>query len=359
MNDNQQPGGDNPGQRPGGNNPGQQPGGGQPSWPSQGQQTPGPYPPAQPHPGPYPPAQPYPGPPAGYGQSQSGYGPPSGGYASQPGPAGYGPGQQQYGYGPPSGYQQTGFQGGGPPPQQGNSRGKIIGIVIGAIVVLALIGVAIGLLTGGKSAPVTPIPPPVSQTPDPVPTPTPVEPSPDPTPEPTDPAPTPSEEITEPAPTPTETETPPVSGAIDVGNGMSVVPAEGWTVDEQSENGVLLFDAIGRGFVVSTGQSTNPAAEVAKVIDDVTAGGSDVKKGEVQAPDLHPDLEVASQLAIMTTAGGGGTSELAVLAFVSARTADNVGFVAVLVVPVEDLENKTVTDQADLMLDSLFNSQLG
>ncbi|WP_185975772.1 hypothetical protein [Tessaracoccus rhinocerotis] len=341
-------------------NPGQY--GGQPS------QGPGPQGgPGQPQPG-YG-QQPQPGygqqPQPGYGQQpQPGYQQPPSGYGQQP-QSGYGqqqPGYGQQGYGQPGPYQN--YQGAQQPPQK-NSSGKIIGIVVGAVGVLAIAGLAFALLGGGDDGPDVPPPPPVSQTPADPETTEPAEPE---TTEPADPETTePAEpETTEPAdpettePTEPETEDPqPPAGAIDVGNGMSVVPAAGWSVADQSDNGVLLTDAAGRVFLVNTGNSANPEAEVAQLVDNLTQDGTDVSKGEVQVADVHPDLAVASQLAIMTTTGGSGTTELGLFAVISSRTADQVGFASVLLVPAADFEDEAVLTQADEMLNSVFISQLG
>ena len=102
-----------------------------------------------------------------------------------------------------------------------------------------------------------------------------------------------------------------------------------------------------------------PEAEVAQLVDNLTQDGTDVSKGEVQVADVHPDLAVASQLAIMTTTGGSGTTELGLFAVISSRTADQVGFASVLLVPAADFEDEAVLTQADEMLNSVFISQLG
>ncbi|GAB3821825.1 hypothetical protein GCM10028820_31170 [Tessaracoccus terricola] len=354
MTDNQNPGGwqgQNPGQQ--GGQPPQGPGG--PQGPGQGGYG----------------QQPQQGygqqPQQGYGQQpQQGYGqqPPQGGYGQQP-HQGYG--QQPYGQQGP--YQA--FQGGQQPPQK-NSSGKIIGIVAGAVGVLAIAGLAFAFLAGGDDDPDVPSPPPISESADPETTeptdPETTEPADPETTEPADPETTePADpETTEPAdpettePSDPETEAPePPAGAIDVGNGMSVVPADGWTVADQSDTGVLLADSSGRVFLVNTGRSANPEAEVASLVDDLTSEGTDVRKGEVQVADVHPDLVVASQFAVMTVTGGSGSADLGVVAFISSRSADQIGFASVLLVPVADFENDAVLAQADEMLNSLFVSQLG
>lgn len=319
--------------------------------------------PPRPHPGqqpPYPPSgqQPY-GQQPPYGQNP---------YGQQP------QGQQPHGQRPPYGQQAYGQQGPyptyqGQPPAQKNSSGKILGIVGGAVAVLAIAGLAFALLSGGDDGPDVPPPPPVTETPaDPETTESDPETTEPTDPEPTEPADPETTEPTEPETTgPSEPETTepqtedpqPAAGAIDIGNGMSVVPAAGWSVNDQSDTGVLLTDAAGRAFLVNTGNSANPEAEVASLVDNLTKDGTDVRKGDVQVADVHPDLAVASQLAIMTTTGGSGSSDLGLFAVISSRTADQVGFASVLLVPAADLENDAVLAQADEMLNSVFVSQLG
>ncbi|MFG2003374.1 hypothetical protein ACGFNU_29865 [Spirillospora sp. NPDC048911] len=99
-------------------------------------------------------------PPGGYGQQPGGYEPPGGygqpgsyGQPTQPGqPGGYGqPGQpggygQPGSYGQPGGYGQPGPYGG--PPRRKSSLGLIIGLIVGAAVVVLIASVAVFMATG-------------------------------------------------------------------------------------------------------------------------------------------------------------------------------------------------------------------
>lgn len=141
------------------NQPPPQPGyGGQPGYGTQGgQPQQPPAPPGPPQQPPVPPQQPAPGygypqqpttpqPAAGYGYPQQ-----PGPYAQQPGPYGQQPGpyaQQPGPYGQPAPYGQQPGAWGAPPPPSGD-KGKIIGIVVGVVVAVAVIGGGIVALTSG------------------------------------------------------------------------------------------------------------------------------------------------------------------------------------------------------------------
>ncbi|WP_447037429.1 hypothetical protein [Streptomyces sp. DSM 118878] len=115
------------------NQPG--PYGGQPQQPNPYGQQPAPYGGGHPQqPGPYgqPPQAPQPG--YGYPQQQPGYGHPQ-----QPGPYGQLPPQAPYGQVPP-------------PPPAGGGGGKKAGIVIGAVAVVAAIGVGAYFVLGGSDS---------------------------------------------------------------------------------------------------------------------------------------------------------------------------------------------------------------
>ena len=301
-------------------------------------------------------------------QGQSGYAGGQQGYGGQQGFGPQGPqGQQGYGgqqgFGGPQGQPgyggfggqggqagQGGFGGGFPPGGQApkkKSNGMIIGIVVAAVAVLAVIGLVIGLVAGGgRKDPidVVPTPPPT------------IQPTNDPT---TSPSPT-----TGPSPTrgtttrPTTTGSQPSGDAIPVGNGMSVTPASGWSVVEQTSEGVLLRDGRGRAFVVQSGRSTNARAEVEQIINGLTESGTDVRKGQVQTPTVDSRVDVASQAAVMTATSGGGSGQVGLFALVSTRTSDNTGFAAILIAPANDLDNSSVQADVNGMLDSVLRTQL-
>lgn len=335
-------------QNPGGNNQG--PGGQGPYGP----QSPG----SQPQQGGYggpqqggPPQQGgYGGPQQGGPPQQGGYGQPQQGGYGQSGPGGYQQGGYQQGA-----YQQGAYQGhGGPQPPQQSSNFKILAIILGALVVVALGGLAFALLGDSSSdgpGPIDPTPT-VSQSAPPE------TPSPEPTETPTTTGPT---EEPSPSPTPEETETsepPPANDAIPIGHGMSVTLADGWSVAEQTENSVVLRDPNGRGMVFGTGRTDDPPNEVVDLVNSFTETGTNVRKSDVINHDVAPDLIVSSQWAVMTVAGGGGSSEVGVFGLVSSRTSDQIGFVAVAIMPAADIDNDAVTGQVDAMLNSVLNTQV-
>lgn len=271
---------------------------------------------------------------------QGGFGGQGGGYGGQSGQPGFGqqgPGFGQQGFGGP------GYPTGGMPPQPPKkSNAMIIGIVVAAVAVLAIAGLVIGLVSGGgRKDPVVPppTPPPTTSAP------------------PTTEPPTPSPTNRGPSTNPPTTE-PPSGDSVPVGGGMTVTPAAGWSVVERNANNALLKDSQGRLFLVQTGRATDPKSEVQDAINGVTEKGTDVRKGQVQTPTVDSRLQVASQAAIMTSTGGGGTTQLGVFALVSTRTSDNAAFVAILLVPADDLENTSVTSGVNTMLNSVIRSQL-
>lgn len=305
----------------------------------------------------------YGGQPGYGGQGQPGFGAGQPGYGGgqQPGQPGYG-GQQGYGqqqgqpgYGGFGGQGgqggQGGFGGGLPPaggqPPKKKSNGMIIGIVVAAVAVLAVIGLGIGLLAGGgRKDPidVTPTPPPTIQ----------------PT---TTTGPSPTNGTTTRPPTtsrpPTTTTGPQPGGdAIPVGSGLAVTPASGWSVVEQTNDGVLLRDSRGRMFIVQSGRSTDPRSEVQQLINGLTEKGTDVRKGQVQTPSVDSRIQVASQAAVMTAASGGGSAQVGLFALVSSRTSDQVGFAAVLLAPANDLDDSSVQADVNGMLNSVVATQL-
>lgn len=298
-----------------------------------------------------PPQQPQQGygqqPPQGYGQQ------PPQGYGQQP-PQGYG---QQPQYGQQWGYQQQG----GPPPQQLKSKSSLIAIVVGALVVLVLGGLAFAFLGGNEevSNPQITVTPSPTPTEDVTPTEDPVteEPTPEPTEDPVTEEPTEDPVTEEPIEDPVTPDPP--AGAIPIGNGMSVVPAEGWTVDEQEATSVVLTDSVGRAFLLNSGISADPSADVQGIVTALAEGSTNVRRSDVTVHDVHPSLVVASQAAAMTVTGGSGSMEMGTFVLISSRTSDTMGFAGILIAPANDLNNQTVTSAVDDMLFSVMESQLG
>jgi hypothetical protein len=307
-----------PPQQPPGGYPPQQPGGLPP-------QQPGGYPPQQP-PGGYPPQQ-----PGGYPPQQPGY-PPQGGYPPQPPPGGYPP-QQQGAYGPAGPVAP-----GGPGAPRKKSPVMIIAIVAAAIVLLAAIGGIIMVLTrGGSDQPDVSISP--SQ---------PVPPSEQPTPEPTG-QPTPE-------PSPTETSRPPTGGAIDIGNGIELVPASGWQVKKtgknvaQLSNGKSLF--LGQSLQIS--QSTNPSQLCDAWHRDIAEGTTNGKFQDPKDADVGTTrLKAATCVAQVTVSGGQGSTKLYLFSLVSVRQSDGV-----TVIGTAYFTPDADTGQLDKDFTSMVNSML-
>jgi hypothetical protein len=287
----------------------EQPGqwGPQGGYPPQG---PGGYPPQQP--GGYPPQQPpgYPTQP-GYPpqQPEAGGYPPQRAYAPPAPPGGY-PSQQPGGYGPP------GPAAGGPASEGGPAKKSpviIIAIVAAAIVLLAAVGGIIMVLTrgGGAEQPGVTITP--SQ---------PVPPTEEPTAEPTG-----QPTTQEPQPTPTESSQPPTGGAVNLGNGIELTPANGWEVKKSGKNVAQLSDGksvfLGQSLQIS--QSTNPAQLCEAWHRDVAEGTSN---GEFQDPkDAEVGttrLKAATCVAQVTVSGGQGTTKLFLFSLASVRQSDGV-----------------------------------
>jgi hypothetical protein len=304
-------------------------------------QGPGGYPPQQP--AGYPPQQPagYP-PQPGYPPQQPGGGgyPPQGAYTPQP-PGGYPP-QQPGGYGP------QGPAAGGPGPQRGPAKKSpvmIIAIVAAAIVLLAAVGGIIMVLTrgGGGNQPEVTITP--SQ---------PVPPTEQPTTEPTG-----QPTTQEPQPTPTETSQPPTGGAINLGNGIELTPANGWEVKKTGENVAQLSDGknvfLGQSLQIS--QSTNPSQLCDAWHRNVAEGTSNGKFQDPKDAEVGTTrLKAATCVAEVTVSGGQGTTKLFLFSLVSVRQSDGVTVIGTsYFTPNADTDqlNKDFT----LMINSMLKSQ--
>ena len=316
-----------------------------PDWGQQGgypPQGPGGYPPQQPagyplqqpSPGGYPPQQ-----PAGYPPQQ----PPQQGYPTQ---GGYSP-QRAYGP-PPGGYppQPGGFAPQGPSPTGPGTQGApakkspvmIIAIVAAAIVLLAAVGGIIMVLNRGSAEQ-----PDVSITPS--------QPAP-PTEEPT---PQPSREPTA-EPTPSESPQSRTGGAIDLGNGVQLVPAGGWDVKKAGENVAQLSNGksvfLGQSLQISP--STNPGQLCDAWHRDVAEGTSNGKFQEAKDADIGTTrLKAATCVAQVTVTGGQGTTKLYLFSLVSVRQSDGV-----TVIGTAYFTPNTDTDQLNKDFTSMINSML-
>lgn len=312
--------------------PPQGPGGGYPPQPPQPQQ-PGGYPPQQPGGYPSPPPRGYPPPPAGYPPQQPGY--PQGGYPPQP-PAGGYPPQQPGGYAPQG---PGGVAPGAPGAPRKKSPVMIIAIVAAAIVLLAAIGGIIMVLTRGGSEQ-----PDVSITPS-----QPVPPTEEPTPEPTT-QPTPK-------PSPTETSKPPTAGAVDLGNGIELVPAPGWRVKKTDKNVAQLSDGknVFLGQSLQIAQSTNPGQLCEAWHRKIAEGTANGKFQDSKDADVGTTrLKAATCVAQVTVSGGQGSAKLYLFSLASVRQSDGV-----TVIGTTYFTPDANTDQLDKDFTSMINSMLG
>lgn len=289
-------------------------------------------PPGQPSPGGYPPQnQPggYPPPPGGYGQPGSSQQP--GGYGQPGQPGGYRPqgaDQPQSAYGAPPGYPPQGPVGYGPQGGGGPGAGPkkkspmtLIAIVVAAVVLVAAIGgIFMALSNNGGDQPATSI--------------TPAQPSAPPnTEEPTDPpsgdpssSASPSDEPSPSEPTPGGTDQP--SGdSIDLGNGIALTPASGWTVKKTGKGVAQLSDgeSIFLGQAIKGSASTNPGQLCTawhKQVADGTSGG---KFADPKNIDLNSSkVKGATCTAQVTVSSGQGSSDIFLYSLVSVRQSDGV-----------------------------------
>jgi hypothetical protein len=215
----------------------------------------------------------------------------------------------------------------------------IIAIVAAAIVLLAAIGGIIMVLTRGGSEQ-----PDVSITPS-----QPVPPTEEPTPEPTT-QPTPQ-------PSPTETSKPPTAGAVDLGNGIELVPAPGWRVKKTDKNVAQLSDgkSVFLGQSLQIQQSTNPGQLCEAWHRKIAEGTTNGKFQDSKDADVGTTrLKAATCVAQVTVSGGQGSAKLYLFSLASVRQSDGV-----TVIGTTYFTPDANTDQLDKDFTSMINSMLG
>jgi hypothetical protein len=286
------------------------------------------------------------GQPGDYGQqpSQGGYPPqageygPQGAYGPQAGypPQGYPPGVPG-GY-PPVGPGYGGVPPGGPPAKK--SPAMIIGIVAAAVVLLAAVGGIILVLNQGDdtqpSSTITPSPPPAEPTT-----------SPRPTDRPTTSQPSASE--------PTEPTEQPTGEAIELGNGISLTPADGYEVQKAGSgfarlaNGEQLF----LGQMIQVEPNTNPGQLCDGWHRQIAADQADGKFADPKSADLNnPKIKGASCVGTFTASNGSGSQEIVVYTLVSVRTD------GVTVLGTEYFQQDADSDQLNRDFSAMMNSML-
>jgi hypothetical protein len=188
----------------------------------------------------------------------------------------------------------------------------IIGIVAAAVALLAAVGGIILVLNRGDdtqpASTITPSPPTAEPTTEP---PT----SPRPTDQPTASRPSASE--------PTEPTEQPTGSAIELGNGISLTPADGYEVQKTGNgfarltNGEQLF----LGQVIQVERNTNPGQLCDGWHRQVAAEQADGKFADPKTADLNSTkLKGASCVGTFTASNGSGSQEIFVISLVSVRT---------------------------------------
>ncbi|OYO24708.1 hypothetical protein CGZ93_03185 [Enemella dayhoffiae] len=130
----------------------------------------------------------------------------------------------------------------------------------------------------------------------------------------------------------------------------------GWTVLKKTSSGLQLKDSKGRVFVVITGRTSDVKSDIQEVTNALTQSGTNVKKGQVETVDLHPDLNGAKQSAQFSMADGSGSLTLGATTIMGARKSDSIGFAATLLGKTSDFEDKQLTNDASSMMRSLVES---
>lgn len=252
-----------------------------------------------------------PQPPQGYGQPQAfgqqPYGPPQG-YA---GPYGQAPMTGGYGPRPPYGPGMSGA-----PAPRGGSQTKVILIVVVVLVVLGLIGAGIALASnkGGKDGPS------VIQT--------------TPSKNPTSTATTATKAPTTAATKATTQATTAPGGAVALSNGLSVTPASGWKVSDQSSDTVVITNGSAEYYAIAVsgiGGDTTGTAIVDAYQASLAKKLTNVATSKTAAIDVDPSVSVAEGGMKGTVASSSGSQLLGVETIASVRSSDGVTFIGVLI----------------------------
>jgi len=205
---------------------------------------------------------------------------------------------------------------GAPAPRAGSST-KVIIIVAAVLVVLGLIGGGIALAgnKGGQAGPT------VVQT-------------------------TPSQNATTTATTATKAPTTAATkaattsattgsgGAISLPNGLSVTPASGWTVSDQSADTVVLTNGSAYYYAIavsSVSAGTTGTAIVDAYETNLAKKLTNITKATTDTVDVDPSISVAEGGMKGTFASSSGTEQLGVATIGSVRQSDGVTFLGVLI----------------------------
>ena len=194
-------------------------------------------------------------------------------------------------------------------------------------------------------------PPPVSITPTNTAPPT-DQPTPGPTGKPTTAAPTGG-----PQPTPSEPiEQPPSGDAVDLGNGITLTPANGWEVQKSGKGVAQLSngDSAFLGQVIQAEADTNAGQLCDAWHRKVAEGTSNGKFQEPKSTDVGTTkLSAATCLAQVTVSNGQGSTAVLLFSLASVRTADGVTVIGTASFPPD-----TDTDQLNTDFSGMVNSML-
>ncbi len=297
------------------------------------------------------PQQPYPGQPVYQGQPQQQP------YPGQPGYQGQQPYQGQQAYQGQQGYQgQQPYrpQGAGPggysgqqtPPAARASSSKILLIVIGAVLLLVLAG-GVMLMMSNQS---TPTVDPVRPSPGPVPTATASV-------QPTVPTDT-TDPTTAPTTDPTTEPTTPSGGAVDLGNGVLFVPADGWEIQEQAPGAISVSNgkAVVVTRVVQQKKSTNPGQLCDSFNRQILAEAAGAKFGDPKDQEISlKNIGLASCPAAFVSTTNGKSQQMLVVTFGAVRTTDGIATLTTMLFT-KDTPDATF-DDIDRMLGIVLGTQ--
>ncbi len=314
---------------------------GQQGGPPQGQ-------PPQYQPGGYPPPSQPGGYPPGGGYAQPGGYRPQGAYQPQP-PYGAQPGyppQGQPGYGPQGGGG-AGF-GAGQPPKK--SQLSLIVMVVAAVALVAAIGgVFLALSNNDGDQPVTSITPAQPSAP-----PSTDEPSGDPS-----PSTNRSDDPSSSEPTPSGTDQP-RRDAVDLGNGIALTPASGWTVKKTGDGVAQLSDgdSIFLGQATKISGSTNPGQLCTawhKQVAEETSGGKFADPKDISLGSTK--VKGATCTAQVTLSSGQGSANVFLFSLVSVRQSDGVTVLGTTYFP-QNADSEKLAKDFETMMNSMLRTQI-
>ena len=130
-----------------------------------------------------------------------------------------------------------------------------------------------------------------------------------------------------PGSTPSQTTEPPSGSAIDLGNGVRLTPASGWTVKKTGKGVAQLSDGknIFLGQSITTDPTANPGQLCTAWHKSVTEGTSGGKFADPKNADLGTSkLKGATCVAQTTVSSGQGSTTILLFSLVSVRPSDGV-----------------------------------